>query len=121
MTKLSAENTAALIALIVHRSGQSRVRVSTQTLKVLSGRERFQARFAEAVRYELEVDHRLIMFELDIGGYAIVTAKAGEAAKAVTGKNYLSEEERRSIREGKVDWAAVWEEIPSSNDELDDD
>jgi len=121
MTNLSAEETAALVSLIVHRSGQSRVRVSTKTLKVLSRRERFQARFAEAVRYELEVDHRLIMFELDSGGYAIVTAKAGEAGKAVTGKNYLSEQERRNIRKGKVDWDAVWDEIPSWNDELDDD
>lgn len=119
--RLSAAQTALLLAVMMLRSEQTRARVSIKTLKLLSRRVRLHWAFAQEVREELEVNHRLIMFEIDSGGYGVVSAKAVEAAKPLTAKSWLTEVERSSIRKGKAKWSDFEAELPSDAEPSDDE
>lgn len=119
--RLTATQAALLLAIMVTRSEQTRARVSAKTLKVISHRERLHSSFVQDVRDDLEVNYRLIMFEIDSGGYGIVAAKAVEAAKPLTAKKWISEVERSSIRNGIVDWERLEAEIPNDIDQPEDD
>ena len=65
--------------------------------------------------------HHWIMFELDIGGFGAVQAKALEAARAVTANRWLTDEERKALRSRDPDWEAYVDEAASERDQVDDD
>jgi len=59
--------------------------------------------------------------EIDSGGYAAVRTKTLEAAKPVTAKRWLTDEERRKLRRGEANWAVFEEEVAPDQQPIDDD
>jgi hypothetical protein len=113
----SAKDTAAILTVLLNRSGQSRARVSATTIKTIATRRNLRSAFVQDLIMEM-VEYAWILFELDSGGYGAVQAKALEAAKTVTGKRYLTDEERKAITTGTVDINEFYEEAaPSEEDE----
>lgn len=117
----TVEQTALLIAVILNRSGQNRARLSTKTVKSISGRSSLRSAFTVQVIAALADRYEWIMFELAIGGFGAVQAKALEAAKTVTAKRWLAEEERKSLRRGTLDWEQFEEEVAPEQDQVDEE
>lgn len=109
----TANQTAIVLAALFHRAGLSRVRVSQLTLKFVSHRERLRAPFVVAVSEAL-ADYGLYMVELDIGGYALVSSKSLEGAKAVTAKRYMTDMLQKLRQGDELDYATLEQEIGDS-------
>lgn len=113
----NAEQTALLLALLVKRSEERRVRVSEKTVKMLSGRQRLRSAFVVNVSEQLASSHGLCMIEIDIGGFGIVHFKSLEGAKSATVKRLFSDEEKELLREGQdLDWDDVNRELGYDKD-----
>lgn len=113
--------TALLIAIILNRTGQNRARISAKTIRLLSRRSLLRSTFILELIATLADRHEWIMFELAIGGYGAVHAKALEAAKPVTAKRWLTDEERKDLRLGKADWEVFEKEAAPQQDQADDE
>lgn len=114
----TAEDTATLVCVLMARSKATRARLSVATIKKLSRRERLKAAFILSLQQAL-ADRGYFLAELDSGGYGVMPCKALEAAKAITAKAHLTEEERRALRRGELDFAPLAAEL--AGDEEDDD
>lgn len=88
-------------------------------IKILSRRAHLRSAFVVELTATLADRHEWIMFELAIGGYGAVQAKALEAAKSVTAKRWLTNEERKALRTGDTDLAAFKEETTPEQDYAD--
>jgi hypothetical protein len=84
------EETATLIALLFKRSKQTRARLSTVTLRVLSKRRSIRRAFLTRVIDNLD-DRGLILMEIDRGGYGLLSSSALDGATPVTAKKYLKD------------------------------
>jgi hypothetical protein len=112
----TAEETAATLALILKRSEQSRARLSGQTIRKVARRSTLRSAFVvELIGYDW------LLVELSSGGFGAVQAKALEAAKPVTGKKYLTVDERKSIDRGEADYNAFHREVVGETEEQIDD
>jgi hypothetical protein len=110
-------DTATLLAVILIRSKQTRARVSTITIKILAKRRLLRSAFILELSGEL-ADLSWIFFELASGGFAAVQAKALEAAKPVTVRRFLKDEERRKLNRGDdMDWDALRREVEPHEEE----
>ncbi len=115
----NVNETALLIAVLVKRSEERRVRVSDKTIKLLARRERLRSAFIANVTDVLATDFGLCMIELDTGGFGIVHAKSLEGAKTVTAKRLMNDKELKSIIHGRpVDFEEFLKEV---NGDADDD
>lgn len=112
--------TAILLAVILNRSEQSRARVSAKTVKLLAIRKNLRLAFTMQLIVEI-AEFGWILFEINSGGFGAVQAKALEAAKPVTAKRLLSDDERSALRKGTIDLEALEAEISVSDDEAPDD
>lgn len=111
--------TAILVVLIIVRAGQTRARISNKTIKTLGRRRRLRAAFITALADEMaELGWSLI--EL-VEGFAAIRSSTLEAAKVVTQRRQLSDEERRSLRRGTLDFAALLHEVAGETETLDED
>lgn len=110
--------TALLLAILVKRSGERRVRVSAKTLKMLSGRKQLRSSFVVDVVEYLQGDFGLCMTELDSGGFGLIYAKSLEAAKAALGSKLLNQDELAALK-GKAEWK--WDDLEGEIAELDQD
>jgi len=117
----TAKQTACLLAVVLNRSGQSRARVSAKTIKILAIRTNLRSAFVVELIAALADGYDWILFELASGGYGAVQAKALEAAKSVTAKRWLTDEERKELRRGTADFQAFEEEASPEQDPPDDD
>lgn len=115
------EETACLLAVILNRSGQSRARVSTKTIKVLGRRKNLRSAFVVSLTTAMADRHEWLLSELDSGGFGAVQAKALEAAKPVTGKRYLTDDERKMLRRDDADLSAFESEAMGQQDVPDED
>lgn len=105
------EDVALLLAVIFLRSGEKRARVSEKTLKLLGYRERLKAAFVVAVSDALLDYYDLCLIQID-GGFGIIPTKSLEAAKSITAKKFLEEEELDSIRRGEeIDTKSLLDEL----------
>lgn len=112
----TARQTAILLAVILNRSGQSRARISAKTILHLARRERLRVAFLQSVMDEL-LEFDWVLAEV-AGGFGAVRASALEAAKAVTGRRFLTPEERQR----HLEWDALEREaMPESEDEKADE
>jgi len=118
--KRSAKQTACLLAVILNRSDQTRARVSAKTIKLLAVRQNLRSAFVVELIDAL-AEYNWILFELSSGGYGAVKATALEAAKAVTAKRWLTDEERKALSRGEVDFADFEKEAAPENDEPEGD
>jgi hypothetical protein len=106
---------ALLLAVIFHRSGEKRARISEKTLKLLGIRSKLRSAFIRNLMIELE-DYALVLIELDAGGYGLIPSKSLEAAKAITAKVWLHEEEMLAIKRGEtIDFNGLLSEIDMSS------
>jgi len=87
----NAEQTAVLIATLLHRSGERRARISERTVRILSRRRPLRDVFKEKLRDELD-DLGIHFVQLERGGFGLIPAKALDGAPAITAKKYLSAE-----------------------------
>src|SRR5712692_7633072 len=83
------EETALFAKLLFKKSGQKRARVSTETIRRLSGRATLRASFLNRLQGELD-DLGLIMIELERGGYGLILSSALEGAPPITKKRYFN-------------------------------
>lgn len=113
--------TALLLALLVKRSGERRVRVSAKTFKMLSGRKQLRSSFVVDVSEHLQGDFGVYLTELDTGGYGLIYAKSLEAAKAALGTKLLTQEELSLLkRREDLNWTGLEEELTDLDDEEED-
>ena len=101
---LSAQQAAILLAIILNRSGQPRARVSAKTIKFVGDRSHLRTAFL-AQLVDALAEYSWTLSEIDSGGYAAIRTKALEAAKPVTAKRWLTDDERRALKNGKSKWA----------------
>jgi hypothetical protein len=107
----SSAEVALLLAVIFKRSGEKRARVSEKTLKMLGFRKRLRCKFWSNVASDL-ADLGLNLIELDAGGFALIPSKSLEAARTITAKRWLNENELRAVKNGKpIDVDALWQEL----------
>ncbi len=116
----TAAETAILLAVILNRSGQTRARVSAKTVKILAIRKNLRSAFVIEVIGAL-AEYSWILFEISSGGYGAVHAKTLEAAKSATAKRLLTQDERRELKRGTIDWDALRKEASPEREEPDDD
>jgi|GEM_PF-3068540 len=113
----TAQQTADLVAVILKRSEQTRARISTKTIKVLARRTNLRSAFVVELAGALADRHGWVMAELASGGYGVVQAKSLEAARAVTGRRWLTDEERRLIQRSGADLSRFDAELCEDQDE----
>lgn len=97
----TAKETATILAVALNRSGQTRARVSAKTIRFIGKRENLRAAFSLEVAKEL-ADYSWVLFELPTGGFGATQARSLAAAKPVTAKRWLSDDELKSLKAGKV-------------------
>jgi len=109
-----------LLAVILTRSQQSRARVSAATVKHCGLRETLRIAFLRKVIDEL-AEFGWIMFELgSTGGFGAVRATALEAARSVTRRRHLTDEEQSKSRRDAFtarEWTELEEEATPATDE----
>ena len=112
----TARQTAILLAVILNRSGQSRARISAKTILHLARRQRLRVAFLQNIMDEL-LEFDWVLAEVG-GGFGAVRASALEAAKAVTGRRFLTAEERQR----HLEWEDLEREaMPESEEEEPDE
>ena len=116
----TAEQTAAVIAAMLKRSGQTRARISGVTIKKIARRKTLRCAFAVPLRDALHDGYDWLLVELAGGGFGAIQAKALEAAKPVTGAKYLSAEERRALVRGDREYDDYHQEAVEDEEEDDD-
>lgn len=106
----TADTVALLLAVLLHRSGKSRARISEKTLKNLSGRTRcLRDAFIAEVQGWAE-EYGVIMVRLQRGGFALMSIEALEGAPAVMAKTFLADEHAQ-LKQGSLDTEALLEEL----------
>ena len=123
MSLRDAKEVALLLAVIFKRSGVARARVSDKTLKLLGYREKLRGSFAEWIKEHL-ADLGMAFIELETGGYGLMPSKALEAAKAITAKKWMTEEELDRLKNGQpFDMSELWRELDEDDgaDVIDED
>ena len=117
---ITAHQTAILLAVILNRSEQSRARVSAKTIKLLAIRRNLRSAFVLELITEI-AEFGWILFEISSGGFGAVQAKTLEAAKPVTAKRFLTDEERRDLRQGTITPETFERYLKSSDEEAVDE
>jgi hypothetical protein len=99
-----------------------RARFSGKTIRILSARKTLKRAFIDPLIDVLDADYDLILIELNTGSYGVVPMKALEAAKARTAKIWLTDDERKALKRGTLNFAALEKEVaPPEDDQPDDD
>lgn len=114
------DQTAILLATILNRSDQTRARVSAKTIKKLAARRHLRRAFAAELTDAL-AEYSWTLTEIDSGGYAAVRTKTLEAAKPVTAKRWLTDNERKALKRGTAQWSAFEREATSGQEQSDDE
>jgi hypothetical protein len=116
--RLTPRQTAILLVTILHASNQSRARLSSSTIKHLAGRAALKYGFFYPLVDEMaDLDWTLVELA---SGYAAIRTSTLEAAKAVTAKNWLSEDLKAARKKGKINFEALEKELSLEVDVNDD-
>jgi hypothetical protein len=105
----TAEETAVLLAYLLKRSGETRVRVTEKTVRRVSQRTYIRNAFVNMVVQHLD-DLGLVMTELERGGYAVVRASIFEGAPVVTAKSLL-QDVLKELKKNKALLKSIREEV----------
>lgn len=114
----SYDETATLLALLLHRFGKTRCRVSKKTFEVISQRARLHRSFIELVRVGLE-DLGVVLFDLERGGFALVAASALEGAPPASSK--LITADLMQLRTGKMTFEDILTELGFDDEDEEND
>lgn len=85
---VTATRTALLLALLLKRSGKTRIRATEKTIKLLSGRIRLRGVFIVEVITRLG-DFGVLAVDSDRGGFSLVSISALDGAPVATAKAFL--------------------------------
>jgi hypothetical protein len=122
--KRNTYDTAMLLAVLFHKTGEVRIRVSEKTVKLFGLRKRLRPAFTVAVMEQLSTEFSLGMIDLDIGGFAIFSIKKLESSKAYTAKRMFEESEMSLIKEMRdftqTEYDGWFSGMSSSEDPLED-
>ena len=113
---LSCSETALLLALLFKRANLRRARVSSATIRKLSGRTMLRAPFVADLRSALD-ELGLVLVEVDRGGYALIPWQALNGSPPITAKKYLSD----VVGSGDIDFDHVKQELGYGDSEEEDD
>jgi hypothetical protein len=116
----TVQQTAMVLATILNRSAQNRARVSARTIKKLGARKHLRRAFVAELTDTL-AEYSWTLSEIDSGGYAAIQTKALEAAKPVTARRWLKDDERRALRHNEADWSAFEKEASPEQEHLVED
>ncbi|WP_124837501.1 hypothetical protein [Burkholderia glumae] len=105
----SIPRVALLLAVLLKRSGKTRVRVSEKTYRLISDRTVLRDAFLVDVRRELE-DLGVLCVRLERGGFALIAISALEGAPSATARNLLPN--RRALSDDDL-----WDELGMSGDD----
>lgn len=105
----SADEAAHLLALMLHRSGKTRVRISEKTIKYVSFRERLKGAFEREIGARL-ADLGVAIVDLDRGGFALIALSALDGAPSILAKNYIAQE-MKALDECKLKLEKIRQEI----------
>jgi hypothetical protein len=114
----SARIVALLIALMMHRSGKVRGRISEKTLRWVSRRSTLRTAFmSELVTWLADLGVVAVALDRPRGGYALVAISALAGAPSLLARDHIADELKNAIR-GNLDEAAIWKELGyEENDE----
>jgi hypothetical protein len=115
--KPNAEQTAVLLASLLHRSEERRARVSERTVRILSRRRTLRDAFKDSLRAELD-DVGIHLVQLERGGFGLIPITALDGARAITAKKYLPDELKK-LRKGADE--AFFEKLRNEISENHDD
>lgn len=117
MKTRTPEEVALILAIILFRSGQKRARISTKTIRFVSGRRYLRDAFMNLV-IEALAQHDLGLVELETGGYGLFQTKGLTASRNLTAVRYLSEDELDVLRHGgEIDVEELEEELQGEEQE----
>lgn len=94
----TVDQTAILLATLLKRSEQTRIRIGAKTVRVASRRTLLRVAFMAPLIETLAQQYGIAMFELDTGGYGLIRMSALEAAKSGTLRRLFSQVERKQLR-----------------------
>ncbi|MCZ4289712.1 hypothetical protein [Hoeflea alexandrii] len=117
----TSTQTACLLAVILQRSGNTRARVSAKTIRILSKRTQLRSAFIVELIAVLADRYDWILFELAVGGYGAVKASTLEAARPVTAKRLLTDDERQALRRKNASFDQFEEEVAPEHDQPEDE
>jgi len=89
--KPNAEQTAVLVASLLHRSQERRARISERTIRILSRRRTLRDAFKDRLRAELD-DLGIHLVQLERGGFGVIPINALDGARSITAKKYMPDE-----------------------------
>ena len=100
---------ALLLAVMLHRSGKTRARVSEKTIRLIACRERLKSAFIEELRRWAE-EYGVIVILLNRGGYALIAISALEGAPVVLAKNHIKSE-AIALKNDNLDCDKLYKEL----------
>lgn len=105
------EETALLVALLFKRANEKRARISTKTLRVLSGRKHIRGSFVEILTAHLDA-LGLIMIENERGSFSVFSAGLLDGAPSITVSKYL-QDDLEKLETGEINFDFIWTELCS--------
>lgn len=94
---LPSEETVALrLAVLLHRSGKARGRVSDSTYRILSERQTLRESFMTRVAQWLE-EFGIIIVRISRGGHALIAISALEGAPPISVKEHFPAAQRKNL------------------------
>lgn len=107
--KISAYQTALLVALMFNRSGFKRARLTSKTLCVISGRTNLRSHFIVQLQAELD-DLGLILFESD-RGFGLIRYSLLNGAMVLSESSHIADELADIELDDDYDFSGVEEEL----------
>ncbi len=104
-----SETVALLLAVMLHRSGKTRGRVSEKTLKLVARRTNLRGAFETEVGDWLN-SYEVWFLPLERGGWALVAKSALEGAPPLTAVNYIRDE-LKALNDGTFDETDIVDEL----------
>lgn len=109
--------TAALLALMLHRSGKSRGRITKRTLETIAGRTRIHPSFFSRVQGCLE-ECDVVILENSRGGYSLISVPALDGAPVMSSAS-VRDDIQELKKTGNLN--AIWKELEFEVDDQMDD
>jgi hypothetical protein len=119
-----AWQTAALIAEMMRRSGQTRARISEKTMMRLSGRKRLEASVREQIRLDA-IDYGYLVHRLNprdkASGHVVVSIDALASGKPIKAVDLFEPDEVKKIVAGTFNFDALHADLLGEGDSESDD
>lgn len=109
---------AALLALLLKRSGKTRARVSATTIKYVAHRSKLRVAFLTQLAEDLTEFG--VHFVETSRGYALIAADALDGAPAIKAKDFIWNE-TKAARKGDDNYEAIAKELSSEEEQEDEE